>query len=425
MSTIISRALACALLILAVVPAGGASGNPESTVSVTMEEAVQRALRTSPALRAREERGRAAEALIRQSGVEPNPSLSVEVENAGGTGRFTGLEESEVSVGVTQRFELGGKVEARVGVASAERDLHDAERRRASLDLVHDVKVAFIDLFTAQSALAAAEEQLKLAEEVAQMAARRVAAARDPLTVKLRAQVLAADYRMKREQLLHDLHRTKRALAAMWGSQDTSFTIDPGSLGNAPAPRNAVSPAASQEVKERQAAALRAERKLALERSNAQTDVSIGLGVRRFQNGDDYAGLLSVSIPIQVFDDNQGNIERAMADHRAAQLEIDAAAARLQQQLLHLEEEFERSLTEYKSIREVQMPLAREALAAARRGYERGAFAFTEIAEAQRVLADIEDREVAALRGMHVAIAGYGRLAEDTLPISSEQEGQP
>lgn len=48
-------------------------------------------------------RGRAV-----QAGVYPNPELQVSVENVAGSGAFRGIGGAELTVGVAQRFELGG-----------------------------------------------------------------------------------------------------------------------------------------------------------------------------------------------------------------------------------------------------------------------------------------------------------------------------
>lgn len=375
-----------------------------------MSEAVERALQSSPALEATLERARAADAHVRQAGTAPNPALNVELENFGGTGRVATFEESEMSLGVSQRIERGGKLSARVEFAIAEKALLETERERIEHAVVYDARVAFVDLVAAQYSLTMTEAQLKVAEDIERLASRRVSSARDPLTVKLRAQVATAEFRSKREQMLHDLHRARRALANLWGESGLDFEVDMASFLQPPGPLSPSQIASPPDVRERQVAAMRAQRKLDLERSNARSDVSVSMGVRRFERGGDVAGLLSLSVPIMLFDDNQGNIDRAAAEYGAAMLDVREAERRHKQQLLALDEDIERSRTELRSIIEEQLPLARDALAAARRGYDLGAFAFSEIAEAHRVVVDLEGRKISALRTLHLAHAGLSRL---------------
>ena len=62
----------------------------------------------------------AAEARARQAGVRPNPELSLDFENVFGAGPYTGTENGEATVTVSQSLELWGRRQARQGLAQAE-----------------------------------------------------------------------------------------------------------------------------------------------------------------------------------------------------------------------------------------------------------------------------------------------------------------
>ena len=51
---------------------------------------------------------RGAEGLALQATVRPNPSLGLEVENIGSSGRFSGLSNTQSTLSVNQPIELGG-----------------------------------------------------------------------------------------------------------------------------------------------------------------------------------------------------------------------------------------------------------------------------------------------------------------------------
>src|SRR5262245_53003781 len=124
MSRCITVALVCAAAWSLVLIAQAAP----SARKVTLEEAVARALNAAPALKAREELVTAAQAQIAQSGALPNPTLDAEVENVAGSDRFSGFDQAEMTVSLSQRFERGGKRESRVALAEAERDGAAVER---------------------------------------------------------------------------------------------------------------------------------------------------------------------------------------------------------------------------------------------------------------------------------------------------------
>ncbi len=385
-----------------------ASADP-SARPVTLEEAVARALNAAPALKAREELVTAAEAQIAQSGVLPNPTLEAEIENAAGSGRFSGFDQAEMTLGVSQRLERGGKREGRVALAETERDAAALERDRARATVAFEARKAFVELFAAEIARDNASARLKAAIEIEATARRRVAAARDPLTTKLRAEIQTAEAKTARDQADRDVKNAKRALALLWGEPAAPFEIDASALRNPPHTRTTTANTAL-DLKASELAARRAARKVDLEKANASSDVSLGVGIRRFEEGGEVAGVLSLSMPIALFDDNQANIDRAAAEQRAADLDAADARQRHLTSLIALEEEETRARAELDALRADLLPRAKASLAEGRRGYNAGAFSYQEVAEAQRTLSDLTTREVAALRSLHIAAANLDRI---------------
>jgi outer membrane protein, heavy metal efflux system len=422
----------CITVALVCVAAWGmvqaASAEPAAssrTRAITLEEAVARALDAAPSLKARQELVTAAQAQVRQSDALPNPTLDVELENFAGSDRFEDFEQSELTLGVRQRIERGGKVTGRHAVATAEHQAAALESERTRASVAFDARKAFIEVFASSAALDAAEARLKAAAQIERMATRRVSAARDPVTVRLRAEIQTAEARTARDQALHDLHNARRTLGLLWGEPDAAFDIDDRSLRSAPAERPKRAESSSAEVRAREIAARRAQARLDLERANAYGDVSVGVGVRRFESGGELAGVLSVSVPLSVLDDNQGNIDRAAAESRAAELDVADARQRHAIAVVGFEEEADRSRAELDMLRKELLPRAKSALAAARHGFDAGAFGYQEIAEAQRILNELNGREIAALRQLHLAHANLDRLSGRADEPSSDQGTSP
>ena len=415
----ISAALFCAAA-WSFVSAAMAEPNGRAN-TITMEEAVRRALDASPGLKARDELVAGADANVRQSGAWPNPTIEGQLENFGGSGRFSDIDESELTLGLTQRIEHAGKREGRLAVAAAEREGAVLERERKQLDVRFDARRAFVEVVTAQAALDNAASRLKAAKEIEAMAARRVNAARDPITVKLRAEIQTAEARTAHAQAEHDLHNAKRTLAVLWGEPDAEFAADASSLQPPPGTKRDLAALPSPDVQAREIAAQRAAAKVELERANGRSDVSVGLGVRRFENGGDLAGVLTLSMPLAVFDTNQGNVYRAAAERRAADLDVEDARRRYLTALVALEEDVARSRAEYDAVHDELLPRARAALKAARHGYDAGAFGYQDLAESQRILNELTDREIEALRKLHLAHASLDRLTGEADGAPAEQ----
>src|SRR5688572_25323299 len=77
--------------------------------ALTLDDVRARALAASPELESGASEVRARAAHARQAGLPPNPELRTDVENVGGTGDREAFEETETTVRLSQRFELGGK----------------------------------------------------------------------------------------------------------------------------------------------------------------------------------------------------------------------------------------------------------------------------------------------------------------------------
>ena len=100
--------LTCALLIVTI-PVEAAERAPGS---ISLPQALQRALAANPRLTAAERDIGIATGLKVQAGTLPNPELSFELDNALGSGPYKGLRSAETNLQLSQLVELGGKREA-------------------------------------------------------------------------------------------------------------------------------------------------------------------------------------------------------------------------------------------------------------------------------------------------------------------------
>jgi len=76
--------------------------------TLTMRDALGRALEANPRLTAAERDVGIATGLKVQAGALPNPNLSFELDNALGSGPFKGLQSAETTLQLSQLVELAG-----------------------------------------------------------------------------------------------------------------------------------------------------------------------------------------------------------------------------------------------------------------------------------------------------------------------------
>lgn len=401
------RAIVATLLVaLGAGLASSACAEPPSH-PLTLEDAISRALSTSPLLNARDAAIAGALASVDQAGVRPNPELTVEIENVTGTGPFSDLGAAETTLTYAQPLERGSKRRARVALAQSDRGIAERERLRATADVAFEVQSAWIDIMAAQAAVADAEAALRQAEDMAAIVQRRVSAARDPLAAGLKADNKVADARGRLDQARRSLAAHRDALAALIGEDGLAVRIDPATFREMPEPMPG---GAAPDLSVAEARIDRAERAYRVEKTRARQDPTIGVGLRRFEDGGDVAGLVSFSMPLAFFDRNRGNIDRAMAERQEAEWTLAETRRKHAAALRRAHAERDAARAEVAVLRDELMPRALHAARSARDGYDRGAFAYLEVADTQQTLVDLAARETAALRNVHEALARIDRL---------------
>lgn len=119
------------------------------------------------------ERIRETEALLRQAGIRPFPTIEVE----GTTGRPLGTTgEEEYSAGYFQPIETGGKRQKRASVARFGIELSRAELMERRRQLTFDVKSRYAEAVAAQRKLEAARSLLQIDRENYELTSARVRA---------------------------------------------------------------------------------------------------------------------------------------------------------------------------------------------------------------------------------------------------------
>ena len=140
------------------------TGAPSLAETVSLNQAVAKALDAAPLLRAEEAAIAAARAGKVQADVRPNPSVTVEAENFVGTGPYSVLRRAEVTATYNQPIERGGKRAARVALAEREIGVASASAEVTRLELAAAVQRSFLDILIARQIEAIAKQQLSIEE---------------------------------------------------------------------------------------------------------------------------------------------------------------------------------------------------------------------------------------------------------------------
>lgn len=396
----------------------------------TLAEALQRAEKQHPLFASWRERERAAQARRDQAGLRPPPEIGLSVENVFGSGRLSGLEAAETTLGFSQLIERGGLRDRRVGVADAERALLLDEGEIARLDLRAEIARRFVHVLADQAQLGITREATRLVQDTLAEVERRVQAARAPLAERARAQVSLERARLEEEHAEHELLSSRRHLAAAIGEVDATFGAAEGDLLSLPPVADFEALAARMRVMPdalRFASQARVrESELRLAQSRRMRPLSLGAGIRHLETADDLGLVFEASLPLFGAARAQGEV--AEAEARLAQIAPDREHAWLkaQAQLYEVFQELNHARVEVEAQRERVVPTVEEALRLTRIAYERGRYSLLELREAQTEWAAQRRRLIQAAAEFHGHQIEIQRLSGAAAPaIAPTESSQP
>lgn len=341
-----------------------------------------------------------------QAGVRPNPELGVDLEDASRRQRAT-------TVSLSQRLELGGKRAARVRAAEKAVEVAEMQAQQQRVETRAAVTNAFFDTLIAQERIQLGQDAVNLAQLGTTVADKRVGAGKVSPVELTRAQVVQAQARMELAKAQGEYQGSLHVLRAQLGG-DSGVGRVSGDLLRVPQ-----LPAAQdlldlgEQAPARRKSTLEVERwsaAAAVERSLRTPDVTVSIGVKREQESARNQLNVGLSIPLPVFDRNQGNELAALRRRDKAEEEARAGALRQRAELLAAHQRWSSAAQTAELMRLDVLPGAESAYAAATRGFSLGKFSYLEALDAQRTLLEAKTQYLGALADAYRAASDVERL---------------
>ena len=396
--------LACAAVLLVALPTGVAHSQ-----TLTMGAALQRALAASPRLTAAERDVGIARGQRIQAGALINPDVSYEQDDSFGSGAYRGTRSAQSTLQVSQMFELWGKRDARISAGQAGLDAAGIGRQAVRLEVLSETAIAFVSVLGLQRRIHILEEQVEAINKLTPLLQRRVEAGASSIAETGRAEVASALVKADLERTKANLATARRELAILMGDTAPKFSSVSGRLDAVGRPPSFQSVVAAIEANPQLVRwkAIYAQRnaELLLARLKPYPDVTVAAGWRKYNDTGDSAVRLSLSVPIPVFDQNQGNILSAQeslaktaAERQGNRNTLVVIAGRAYDSLAG-------SLRELAILRESAIPKSKDAADAIFEGYGQGRYTLLEVLDAQASVAQARLREQEAQQNFHVAVA--------------------
>jgi cobalt-zinc-cadmium efflux system outer membrane protein len=335
------------------------------------------------------------------------------------------VSATETTLQLSQLIELGGKRAKRLRLAGFERALVTWDYEVQRLEVLTEAKKAFVDVLATAERLAFSADLLRVAEQMQRTVSERVHAGKvSPIEVT-RTRVAVSTARLHTQQARHSHEAAKKRLAALWGSTTPLFAGVSGALDTTvPLPsldalvaRVQSNPDMARWVSEIDARRAHVE----VARSRTIPDLTVSGGVRYLNDTKEGTFVLGFSLPLPLFDRNQGGILEARARLTKAELERRAAEVRVSTALADAYQSLINAATEVTTLQNEVLPAAEEAFHATQEGYRLGKFGFLDVLDIQRTLFETRGRSVEALATYHKAVADLERFSGAELYTMPEE----
>lgn len=380
--------------------------------SVAFEDVLALVRARHPLFQETRVRTQAAIGLIRQARLRPNPELAFDVEQF--SGGYDGFSQSELSASVNQRLELFGKRSARALVASADSSGTAWQNQTAVFVLYVEARIRFTSVLHAQQRLLLMRESEQLARELAQAAQERVSSGATLLADQLLGELAVSEALLDVQQSESELNIARRSLAALWGGSEQDVAAVGGSIwvpSRTPSVEavdtlvSAALPVHSLTLESRRLGA-----QSEAEKKASRPDLTVGGGVKRIQADDVNTFLFGVSIPLPLFDRNQGAIASLDALRAATEERRRAEAWRVQSEARGLLERANQLTARYHMIDRALAPKYEETFETLRSAYQTGRLSYADLLESQRRLVALRlERNDLAL-SINATVADLERL---------------
>ncbi len=372
---------------------------------ITLQAAVQTALSNNPNLKAFVFEISSLEKIKTQAGLIPNPEVGFEVEDFLGRKELSGIKGSQFTFTGRQLFELGGKRSSRVSLSDKVINSAESNYELIKLDVIAQIKSAFFGLYQIHHQIKLQLQFIQINEVILETISGRVKAGRTSPAEESKVKVALIKSQIELQRLQRSYLSAQTKLNSLIGT--TGKNLIPSTdlfenlftpptrqdiledLENIPSIRNLINETSIRKAQ------------LKLEESQAVPDLTVSGGVRYLNELETNSFVAGLSIPLPIFNRNQGNIQSA--EVRIKQMDEIIRAQKLSV-ISSLNASFNNLISAYNNatqLRENVLPESEKAYEITKQGYLQGRFAFIDLLDAQRTLFETQTQYLLELSGYY------------------------
>ena len=348
-----------------------------------------------------------------QAELYPNPSLEFEAE--GIPADEVGLGRSENKVAIVQPLILGGRRSEAISAAALE---HDARRLLVQHKLrktQSEIRRVHVNVMYLKRAILLYAELGDIAQRTFQVARTRVEAQAAPESEMIKAQIDVHELELGKRRLQRLLKASSEQLTSLLGGVRVPVEIiggrllrdlpelDIDKLQIAVRERHPAVFAANRDVEA-------ANRRTDQARAERIPDVGVRLAYGRDAATDENFVEAGISIPLPLFNRNQGRILESRHLASKAKRDAELLVNNLLSELAMSHASYMTARDEVKTLQNQIVPAARKALQQAKEGYQAGKIGFLDLLDAQRTLTRGQRSLLESVKDMNVARAELWKI---------------
>lgn len=349
-----------------------------------------------------------------QAGLRPNPTLTAEAENFGGSGRFRERNSLEEKFVLRYMIETWDKRGLRRQVAAQEVDRARFVSEATKQDVLVEGKKSYYDVLASARRVKLRKSLVQLADTGFTTVSRKAEAGDVSNLEKVKARVERSRARIALKQARRGHQSSRQQLAASWGAESLGDRSLSGSLSSPEKPpefeslrekltNNPVLEAARRRIDRERAS-------LELARARRIPNVTVGGGYKQMEPTDDYSYIVNISLPFPIFDRNQGTVRASKNRIESTRQHYESVRNRLRSKLKTHHESLTATYQELTDLKEDVLPGARRAYEASLKGFKAGKFDYLEVLDAQRTFFENKIQYVESLKRFYRTRAEIERL---------------
>jgi cobalt-zinc-cadmium efflux system outer membrane protein len=393
--------------------------------TLTLREALTRAVTQHPRLLANAYQLISQDARTEQAGARPDPTVNFLLENAFGTDVYEGVDATETTLGLTWLLE-GERRQARVEVSSRLASKLATEARIQRLEVAAATANQFVDVLVFQALQQHTQRQLAQAEDALAVTQHQLDAGLASVVEVGLTQLDVARAQLAADDVEHELLVARHALAAQWGDTAPDFGVLEGTITQLPAPlpfdtllsQIEASPLLSVYATERRVA----EAQLKHADLTQQPQWELNANIRHFGLGDDLALVGGFNVTLPSKQRYNGRKAELIAEQARADANQQAHRTELTQTLYAQHSAMSHSLHVYDELAHKVLPTLERTLASARQQYAQGQLPYSDLRRLQQEYWLMRTETMQAAANAHRQKIAIERLTGAVLTTVSQED---